>query len=44
MRVICDCGKEIPVTEIGVNGSDYFKCECGNCYNVFSSREEESDE
>lgn len=35
MKVICSCGKELNNPTTGVNGSDYYECECGKTYNVY---------
>jgi len=34
MKLICDCGKELNEFEEGINGSDYYECECGITFNV----------
>jgi len=38
MKIICSCGKILSEYEEGVNGSDYYECECGLCYNVIHSK------
>jgi len=37
-KIICGCGKTIEEFEEGVNGTDYYECECGNAFNVLESK------
>ena len=34
MKIICECGKVLDIFEEGINGSDYYECECGRTFNV----------
>ena len=41
MKLICSCGNELTEVEEGINGTDYYECECGKSYNVLESEVKE---
>ena len=33
-KLVCECGKELKWYEEGINGSEYYECECGRTFNI----------